>query len=610
MFQLPAPPRSDPGADVVRAAQAPPDSRRAEVVGLAPMVIGLALILGSLGGIRPEAIDALGLISVLPVAYWFGVAGIWLGFAWTVRHESFSNTTALAHVVALVVALTVVPAVVHEYPRFPTAWMHVGFFDHIAATGSVDPAFDARFNWPGAFSYGAYLTELLGVDSARALLRWTPLVVNLLLIAPLWLIASGAHSSQRRRWVAIWFALSVNWVGQDYLAPQALGIIFYLTTVGVLLNLPLSAARPRWWDLVGRLDRRFPRLVRSGAVRERAPQQDSSTWVGAPGLYLVLLFLAVALVVSHQLTPFVLIGGLVVLALTGRLENLRLVLVVLIATVAWLVAGASTYLEGNLSQLLGQVGRIGDSVGGGVTERFAPGVQRQIVLYSRVVLTGAVVLAGLFGFLRTWWRGRADWSVFGLAAFPAALLAAGTYGGEVVLRIALFSLPFWVVLAVSGLVPAKIRRPAVWVGSMVLVGLVLTPTLTLARYGNEAFERIRVEDVALWADFVEDAPVDAMVVVPNFAGPWRHTDLVDVYYRVYADEVGGRPEVGPMNDLVDQRPRSYVLIGVAAREYEEIANGLEPGWADRLEEQLVASGYEVVSRRGDGVLLRRSDDGG
>ena len=81
-----------------------------------------------------------------------------------------------------------------------------------------------------------------------------------------------------------------------------------------------------------------------------------------------------------------------------------------------------------------------------------------------------------------------------LAPFP--LLALQPYGGEILIRVALFALPFAAYLAAAGLVGPS-RAPSVFRSlSTTAVIVVLLAAFVFARYGNDRMDAFSSGDVA------------------------------------------------------------------------------------------------------------------
>ncbi|KOG91387.1 hypothetical protein ADK38_03475, partial [Streptomyces varsoviensis] len=189
----------------------------------------------TLGDVSLDDMGGLGLISVLPGATLLGAALLVLAFASALWLGRPRRGLLLAIVVLTVVSLHAVPAVLESEPRFATAWQHVGFLDFIDRTGTAVPDLDARWSWPGFFAAAAFVARACGVDDLSGVLRWWPLVVQLLYLAPFALLLKAVRAGWRAKWTAAWLFALCGWVGQDYFSPQALNYLIYLLFVAVLL---------------------------------------------------------------------------------------------------------------------------------------------------------------------------------------------------------------------------------------------------------------------------------------------------------------------------------------------------------------------------------------
>lgn len=603
--------------------EAPRRPRRAAALEAVPLGVSLLLAVWSLVQTdRNDAGGVLGIAAVLPVTWWLAAGVLVAGFIWLVFAEPISRPepgTAsaparpwilLAHIVGLVVLLHGTPGFVEAHARFPTAWTHIGFVDYIRDTGTIDPGYDARYNWPGAFSFGAFLSDVTGAESSRALVRFAPVVVNLVLLVPLALILRHVTKDQRIRWVALLVFVVTHWIGQDYFAPQAVALISYLVIVALLL---------RWFrwtdvavvsklDLLARVRRRFPRLTRDDRLVVSTAPPPPARAAQLFGLVAVITAIGAYLSFSHQLTPFMLVIASAVLILCGRVDRPQVPLILGVCALAWAALGTTGYLQSHLDEITSSVGDLSGSVEDH-GERIGPDPVRQFVLATRFLVTGGVVGLAAVGLWRQWRARRADWGIAALAAAPVGLAALNSYGGEIFLRISLFSLPFLAVLAGFAFVREGREPRAAWRGGIALlvVTALLVPLFVIARFGNEAYERIYSDDIAAWDFVVEHAPPGATVVVPDFAGPWRYQSLTYLYLKLYSDEAGQPVEAGALDDLVtSEGTPAYLILGTASDEYRQIVERYPDSWQDDLVDDLLATGrYEIVFTSGETRVLER-----
>ncbi|MFI5659610.1 lipopolysaccharide biosynthesis protein [Streptomyces sp. NPDC051684] len=596
----------DPGTSTGPSAQPEPDpadpahpagpavpGRRAR---LTPSVVVLALLLvaavglywGPVLGMGEADLDrmgGLGLISVLSPVTLLGAAlliGVFASLLWLERpHKRLLMLTLLA----TVVSLHALPAVIEADPRFATAWQHLGFMDYIDRTGSAVPDLDARWSWPGFFAAAAFLAKACGVHDLTELIRWWPTVIQLLYLAPMFLLLRSVRASWRAKWSGVWIFVLSGWVGQDYFSPQGFTYLLYLVFVAILL-VYFRAPRMLWGK-------------RRPGETEVAPTDRRQRAV----LLVVLIALFAATVPAHQLTPFVMLGVLAVLVLVGRSELRGLPLLFGVIVVVWLGFLAEPYWSGHFNELFGGVGGVGGNVTSSVSGRIQDGSSsHKLVLYTRVLLAGAVLAFACYG----WWR-RRDWkyrerSLIVLAFVPFLGFGMQSYGGEMALRVFMFALPGVALLAGLALFPrtgatAKERdkdRISLAPLAALMAGLVLMGGFLVARWGNEPFERIRPGEVAAM-DYVyaHDDPTVRLLWMSNDtvnnvtpALPWGVRDMEKVNYVPTLAPVDPVLVGGLVKALKDAGPNSYLMLNKSQVVYLQMDVGYSKAWPTRLVENL------------------------
>lgn len=543
------------------------------------LVAALALYwvpLTAVGRVDLDGMGGFGLVSVLPVATLLGAGLLVVAFAAALWLPECRRWLLLAVLLATVVSLHAVPAVLEGPPRFATAWQHLGFLDYIDRTGLAVPDLDARWSWPGFFAVAAFAARACGVGDLTEVLRWWPLVVQLLSLAPMLLLTRVVRAGWRATWAALWlFALS-GWVGQDYFSPQSLNYLFYLLFVAVLLL---------WF--------RWP-----GQLRGRLLPGEREVLPVGRGAAAVLLGLVVALfaasVASHQLTPFVMLGVLTALVLARRLTPTGLPLLCGVMLAVWVGFLAEPYWSGHFDELFGGLGSLGGNLSSSVSGRIEGGsATHKMVLYVRVALAAGVLGLAALG----WWRRRragiGDLSLLLLTCVPFLAFGMQSYGGEVALRVFLFALPGACLLAALALFPrpaAGPRRAHRGALAALLAGLVLVLGFLVARWGNESFERVRPGEVAAM-DYVyaHDRPTVRLLwtssdTVNNVtpALPWGARDMERVRY----EPTLAPRDPGRVSDLVEALrkagPGSLLVVNRGQSDYLELSAGYAPDWDSRV----------------------------
>ncbi|MFJ9177497.1 lipopolysaccharide biosynthesis protein [Streptomyces sp. NPDC102360] len=585
----PAPAPEPAAAPVSPAAPAGPARLTPTVVVLALLLVAaVGLYWGPVLGMGDADLDrmgGLGLISVLSPVTLLGAAlliGVFASLLWLERpHKRLLMLTLLA----TVVSLHALPAVIEAEPRFATAWQHLGFMDYIDRTGSAVPDLDARWSWPGFFAAAAFLAKACGVNDLTELIRWWPTAIQLLYLAPMFLLLRSVRASWRAKWSSVWIFVLSGWVGQDYFSPQGFTYLLYLVFVAILL-VYFRAPRMLWGN-------------RRPGEAEVAPTDRRQRAV----LLVVLIALFAATVPAHQLTPFVMLGVLAVLVLVGRSELRGLPLLFGVIVVVWLGFLAEPYWSGHFNDLFGGIGGVGGNVTSSVSGRIQEGSSsHKLVLYTRVLLAGAVLAFACYG----WWR-RRDWkyrerSLIVLAFVPFLGFGMQSYGGEMALRVFMFALPGVALLCGLALFPrtgatAKERdkdRISLAPLAALMAGLILMGGFLVARWGNEPFERIRPGEVAAM-DYVyaHDDPTVRLLWMSNDtvdnvtpALPWGARDMEKVNYVPTLAPVDPVLVGGLVKALKDAGPNSYLMLNKSQVVYLQMDVGYSKAWPTRLVENL------------------------
>ncbi|MET9910593.1 lipopolysaccharide biosynthesis protein [Streptomyces sp. NPDC006476] len=532
-----------------------------------------------------DRMGGLGLISVLPLPTLVGAAlliAVFGSLLWLGReHKALLLITLLA----TVVSLHALPAVIETEPRFPTAWQHLGFLDYIDRTGSAVPDLDARWSWPGFFAVAAFVTRACGVTDLTDLIRWWPLTIQLLYLAPMFLLVRSLRASWRAKWTGIWIFVLSGWVGQDYFSPQGFTYLLYLAFVAILLV---------WF--------REPRVIwtrRRPGEAEVEPADRRQKAV----LLAVLIGLFLASVPAHQLTPFVMLGVLAALVLVGRSELRGLPILFAVVVAVWIGFMAEPYWSGHFDELFGGVGGVGSNVSTSVSGRIQGGSStHKLVLYARVLLAGGVMLFACWG----WWRRRdhkyRERSLLVLTFVPFLGFGMQSYGGEMALRVFMFALPGAALLAGLALFPrtgvtAEERdkdRVSLAPLAALLAGLLLMGGFLVARWGNEPFERVRPGEVAAM-DYVyaHDKPTVRLLWLSNDtvndvtpAMPWGAKDMERVDYVPTLAPADPVLVSSLVKALKDAGPNSYLMINAGQVTYLQMDVGYSATWEPRLIQNL------------------------
>jgi hypothetical protein len=615
----------------------------ADAVPVVAIVVALVGWFVPLGGIRLRDMSSIGLLSVIPGLSLAALGLLCVSFTLELRRSSPRTPILLVHVIALLVMVYALPAVVEPELRFAVTWRHVGIIDKIVHTGAIDPRIDAYFNWPGFFAGAALIERAAGLSTVINALKWAPLAFELLALAPLLLIMRTLSTGPRLRWTAVWVFYLANWVGQDYFSPQAFAYVLYLILLGAILAWlhGTNPWRPPWARRTGmrfvvgsrgqegirqatarvwplrRQSRRVPvrartqRAVPEAGQLDRAPSPAARTAIVA-----IVILIVAAVVASHQLTPFALLPGVTLLVILRRCSARALPLVIAMIIATWISYMAVAYLAGHAGRLLSNVGEVGSIVNQSVAGRVHGASGHLLVTTAQVVLAGGLWSLAVLGAWRRARRGYDDLSAIalGLGCFVLPLLQP--YGGEIVLRVFLFSLPFtsFFVAALFITPPTGGRSPALTV-ALATLSLCLAGGLLLVRYGNERMDWFSPGEVAAVHSLYRAAPPHSTLVAWSSSVPWKYRDYADHHYRLItenrgwtrsADLAAGSPgQLAAISRVMrGQRHGAYLILTRSQEAQVDLLGLGQSGTVERVWRALAASpAFHVVYANPDGIVV-------
>jgi hypothetical protein len=171
-----------------------------------------------------------------------------------------------------------------------------------------------------------------------------------------------------------------------------------------------------------------------------------------------------------------------------------------------------------------------------------------LVVQLRVLLT--LVLWGLAaaGAVRDWRRGRLDIRVVLLAVTPLLLFPAQVYGGEMLIRVSLFALPFIALQACSVLLPkdggprtsslptgGSTRSSFLATGGLALTCFLLAVLTVTGRFGNAQYDVFSDDEIAAVAAVQDLAPPGSAMISVAHPTPWRSEAYLEHRYRTIDD---------------------------------------------------------------------------
>ncbi|MDX6715105.1 MAG: hypothetical protein QOH30_1663 [Baekduia sp.] len=555
------------------------------LVALAGILVTWAV---SLPSIDLYHLDDYGLTRELPVAWYAALGCGALGAALVITLPRRPNGWLIAAFVAVVALILygTLPLLA-EQPHYAWVYKHIGVTRFITETGSADPSIDIYNRWPGMFALTAVLGSLAGRTNPINYAAWAELffsISNMLLIAAT--VRTVTRDVRVAGGAALLFLLS-NWVGQGYFSPQALGYLLSLAVIYVALR-HLSPEGGRGGELVISL---VSKVVRAPQLPQLPP--IDARWRGGVAIVMVLVLDAV-IVVSHQLTPYIVIFELLALTVLGPVRPFWLILGFVGVSVAYLLPNLD-YVNNNF----------------GLFTSFDPFNNAQhSSLYDLAPLKGKTfnAQAGRFLTFALWLSAAAGALVLarrGLArrALPLALLAAApfavvfgqNYGGEASLRVVLFTSP-WCAALIAWWI-ASVERRVIRAAMLGLVSVAFAAGFVPAYFGAEEINTIPKGQIEASEYFYDHAARGTVLLLsgPNFpvrygptyryfAGPQSDFDPNLLRVNRFRYRELGPADIPDVISLIHQyAPTGYMVFSTSQSEYAKVFQLTPPGALANLE---------------------------
>ena len=562
------------------------------VASLILVICGVLLWAVSLDQINLQQMDDTGLISVLPPAVLLGLFIVNASFCLAISQRPLPLVLLVLHIVVLVFMLYGITAIVQEVPRFAIGWKLAGVIDYVMQTGTVDGRIDAFFNWPAFFILVAFVTESMGFDSAVAFMGWAPVFFNFLYLGPLWMVFRSATSDLRLVVLGVWFFYLANWIGQDYLAPQAFNYFFLLVVVAIILTWLRGPA----WQTSGvvtrvrRISARFDRLTSTVEQWVAGDEQPvaPSTPVQRAALIGILVLIFAAMVSSHQLTPFATLAAISALVFFNRCTVLTLPVILAMLIATWVLYMASPYLAGHIEHVSGPVGSVGTNIDANLTERFRGSPGHVFINYLRTGMSLAVWVLAFLGGLRRFRNGYRDWGLVLVALTPFPLILLQAYGGELLLRIYLYSVPFMSFFGAALFFPSPTLGTRLHSTVLLfVVSLAMLVGFLFTRYGNERMMYFTPNEVAAVHYLYENAEPGSQFIAATGTLPWRFQDYRTYKYATVPRLARSSDIEALIGQMADRRyPASYLILTRSQKASGELFIGWPPGTWEQFEQAL------------------------
>ncbi len=559
-------------ADPVRSGRNVSMSALVADVGPPQLIVSAAAIglwAASLPSVETD-FDDWGLISAVPPTFfvaWALAVGVAAVSATATRTSPRRLAFGVAPLLAMVYAT--MPLLVDTI-RYPWAYKHVGVIRLLDDTGRLHTDVDIYNNFSGFFGIGALLRGAVGADPT-SYAAWSQLAAEAAILTAVWLLVRYASSSERVAHLATVLYLLTNWVGQNYFAAQTLATFFCIAFLAVTLS---------WFmDHPARQPRRGPRRFRHRIAQIGRASIDRPAESHRAARLIVALLLYLGVMMTHPLTPAVAIGVIGAGWMIGWIRDRPFLIGVVTITIGWAVRCITYFAAQSFD--LGFGGQPTENADGNLDVTGAPAAVLKVSeltrTFSLVVWIGALVGALICAFAM-----RRTSALVVAGVLPFGLPLVQSYGGEVIYRVYLYTLPMVVGLAAWGIVAlTPLARRRAWSMTTVIATiwcLAMSSGFLIAHYGREGINTVDPSEVAM-GDFIA-ANVPGPALLAQFDGFYpaassaRYPSFqVNDTYTPYIVEMVGRsdklPSTADLDEVADD------LIGLkAGRPYVIVSPGM------------------------------------
>src|ERR1019366_5815955 len=130
-------------------------------------------------------------------------------------------------------------------------------------------------NWPGFFAFIACFDNAAGVHNPIGYAKWAQLGFELLTCLMLAFVFRALPLTVRERWLALFLYAGSIWIAQDYLSPQALGVVLSAGIFGLAVTYLPRNEEARWLAWLRHRLEPIGRILRPPIDPSMAPTADA-----------------------------------------------------------------------------------------------------------------------------------------------------------------------------------------------------------------------------------------------------------------------------------------------------------------------------------------------
>jgi hypothetical protein len=479
---------------------------------------GLCLLVGI--STSSLTLTDIGLAESFPASFYLGLLLLPLASSCLWLTNRKVDGIVLAQLIAFLIVIWLVPYFLEETARFRSSYKNFSAVDWLVRGDGFAPDVVVYHNWPFFPVISGAVMKVTGISPTQ-MMGLFPFLIQLAYLFPLTYLLRVFRPNGNGWWAGIWFFYLFNWTGQDYFSPQALAFFLFLCLLALFAHVS----------------------ARNGGLFNTRTMA---------------LFLALygCIVLTHVLTAGIIVAMVAMLTLGRQLKQRSVLVAAMVMFVAWQIYGASSFFQFSQDRIEDNILDLQDFFNLNVGSRLAGAPDHVLVGRMRMAITliAGGVAATCFLMRVTERQDRRNlflirrgtdgifqaisslrirdlmyiWQPAPFAAFLflGLVLVAPlyVYGGEMLIRSLLFSLPAFALLVGGAF---AWRTPAIAVVAMLAI---VAPLHMVARYGNEMYDYVSPAEVEGFNYVSTIGPANVYGAYP--AATFENTKQLDWRYGI------------------------------------------------------------------------------
>lgn len=410
-----------------------------------------------------ELLNDLGIVQALPWSFWVSISLLTIASAivWVSRHEC--KSLPALQICMFITMFWLYPFILGSTlsgTRYIFGLHQLTLY--IQRYGHLDFISQWYHNWPAFNIFETVILEVSGFQNVDLLLITSTVVMQFLLVPPLYFFFRQTLGPGNYCWAAIWFMILFNWTAQTYFSPQALGLFLMI----LLITL---------------------------TVKSLENHQNSTL-----SNRIVFIIICAALTITHLFTAlaalFITLANLII----NRKGFLNVTFLLGIFILVWMIYSATAIFDSKIPAFFERAMKFENMWFWNMSRAYTGSEGHLIVVTTRTWFTVIAGIIALLGLALSWkFRGKSDKAIFYIGIGIVLMIPFQFYEGEFFSRLLFYIIPVLSYFAVKLL---GTRSTAAF---LFILLIVLIPFGIISLHGNQLIDYVSPNQLSYW-DFLED----------------------------------------------------------------------------------------------------------